>query len=103
MLTSFLRRRFAPLSPRKRVPGFMEPLVRPLTHLWRVKFGIGLPRGMYSLLIIAQRVIETFSSVPGLSRRWRDHFYDLSTSRLRAGLRIPLDRLGAAVSPADKS
>ena len=29
MLTSFLRPRSAPLSPRKRVPGFMEPLVRP--------------------------------------------------------------------------
>jgi len=54
-------------------------------------------------LIMRQRVIETFSSVPSLSRRWRDHFYDLSTSRHRAGLRIPLDKLGAAVSPTDKS
>ena len=54
-------------------------------------------------LIMGQRVVETFSSVPRLSRRWRDHFYDLSASRLRAGLRIPLDKLGAAVSPGDKS
>jgi len=54
-------------------------------------------------LIMKQRVVETFSSVPRLYRRWRDHFYDLSASRLRAGLCIPLDKLGAAVSPADKS
>ena len=54
-------------------------------------------------LIMRQRAVEIFSSVPRLSRRWRDHFYDLSASRLRAGLRIPLDKLGAAVSPADKS
>ncbi len=58
---------------------------------------------LWVILVMRQRAVETFSSVPSLSRRWRDHFYDLSTSRLRAGLRIPLDRLGAAVSPADKS
>ncbi|MBW1736998.1 MAG: hypothetical protein JRJ69_05430 [Deltaproteobacteria bacterium] len=50
--------------------------------------------------IIGQRVVETFSSVPSLSRR--DLFYDLST-RESCPLRIPLDELGAAVSPADKS
>ncbi len=30
-------------------------------------------------LLIRQRVIETFSSIPSLSRRWRDHFKELRT------------------------
>ena len=53
-------------------------------------------------LIMKQRVVEAFSSVPRLSRRWRDHFYDLYAGE-SCPLRIPLDKLRAAVSPTDKS
>ena len=50
-------------------------------------------------LIMRQRAVEIFSSVPRLSRRWRDHFYDLSASRLRAGLRIPPTGRGLRFPP----
>jgi len=56
---------------------------------------------LWVILVMRQRAVETFSSVPSLSRR-RDHFYDLSTGEF-CPLRITLGKLGAAVSPADKS
>ena len=47
---------------------------------------------------------EILSFVPRPSRWKRDFFSDLFTSRLQeAGLSIPFERLGAAVSPMPKS
>ena len=46
--------------------------------------------------------MRSFPLFQGSPADKRDFFYDVSTSRFReAGLRIPLDKLGAAASPID--